>query len=176
MAVLEAGAPSQLNAASKGPGSVLVSVNRLDVTPVGSGLGTVTSIPAGIGCSPDCDELYAPGTSVQLSAAADPGSALIRWTEGGSTLGTAGTQNTLLDMDRSLVAVFELCDRHLGAEIVADERTFEACDILTAGTGFEVAATGDVTLRAGNKVALENGFSVSSGGELTVETDPSLLP
>ena len=87
MDVLDAGSPTQLIAAGKGPGSSVTAVNRLEVTSVGSGLGTVTSTPAGIGCGEDCDELYAPGTPVQLAAAADPGSALIRWTEGGATLG-----------------------------------------------------------------------------------------
>ncbi len=176
LGVLEAGSPSQLTAFSKGPGGSLISVHRLDVTPAGSGLGAVTSTPAGIGCAPDCDELYAPGTPVQLSAVADPGSALIRWTEGGATVGTAGTQDTLLDMDRNLVPVFELCERQLPAQTVSDAETFEACDVLTAGAGFEVGGTGDATLRAGTRVALTNGFSVALDGELAVEIDPSLLP
>ena len=176
MEVLEAGSPTQLTAASKGPGSSLAAVNRLDVAPAGSGLGTVVSTPAGIGCGPDCDELYAPGTPVQLTGTADPGSALIRWIEGGTPIGTADTQDTVLDMDRSLVAVFELCDRQLPPRVVTGPETFEACEVLRAGTGFEIAGTGDATLRAGGTIVLEDGFFVAAGGELTLEIDPTLLP
>jgi hypothetical protein len=176
MEVLEAGSPNQLTAASKGPGELLVSVNRLEVVAAGSGLGTVTSSPAGIGCSPDCDELYTPGTPVQLSAVADPGSALIRWTEGGVAVGTGESQDTLLDVDRSLVVVFELCDRQLDAQTIDDTRTFEACDVLRAGAGFVVGATGSATLRAGSGVMLADGFVLRPGGELEIELDPSLLP
>ena len=176
LGVLEAGAPTLLTAASKGPGGTLVPVNRLDVTSIGSGLGQVTSTPPGIGCGADCDELYAPNTPLQLAAAADPGSALIRWMEGGATLGIADTQDTLLDIDRGLVAVFELCDRQLAAQTVAGAETFEACDTLRAGAGFVVGATGVVTLRAGSRVMLGECFRVDTGGELVTEFDPSLLP
>jgi hypothetical protein len=176
LGVLESGSPTQLTAASKGPAGALVAVNRLDVTLPGSGVGVVSSSPAGIGCGADCDELYAPGTPVQLSAVADAGSALIRWTEGGATIGTADTLDTLLDVDRSLVAVFELCERQLAAQTVDTIETFEACDVLTAAAGFEIGATGAVTLRAGSAVVLDNGFSMAVGGELAVEIDPSLLP
>ena len=176
MGVLEAGSPAQLTAATRGPGTTLVPVNRLDVTVVGSGTGAVTSAPAGIGCGPDCDELYAPGTAVQLAAAADPGSALVRWREGGAALGTADTQDTLLDVDRALEAVFELCDRQLPAQTVDGAETFEACQVLTAGAGFEVGATGEVTLRAGERVVLGEGFAMQPGGELAIELDPALLP
>ncbi len=176
MAVLEAGSPMQLATAGKGPGSSFVSVHRLDVVAAGSGLGSVTSTPAGIGCGADCDELYAAGTPVELSAAGEPGSALIRWTEGGATLGTAGTQDTLLDQDRSLTAVFELCERQLEPQAVQDAQTFEACDILRAGAGFVVDATGVATLRGGSGVVLGEGFVLEAGGELALEIDPSLLP
>lgn len=65
-------------------------------------------------------------------------------------------------------------DRVLPAQTVPDTQTFEACRTLTAGSGFGVGATGDVALRAGEKVILEDGFSVESGGSLTIEIDPTL--
>ncbi|MFQ5350260.1 MAG: hypothetical protein ACE5EG_07455 [Thermoanaerobaculia bacterium] len=176
MDVLEVGSPNQLTAASKGPGGSLLAVSRLEVVPTGSGAGEVTSTPAGIGCRPDCDELYIPDTSVELAAAADPGSALIRWTEGGATLGTEETQDTVLDTNRSLVAVFELCDRLLPAQTVTGAETFEACDVLRAGAGFAVGATGIATLRAGSAIVLDDGFAMAFAGELATEIDPSLLP
>ena len=176
MAVLEAGSPSEHTAAGKGPGGTFVPVSRLEVLPAGSGAGVVTSMPAGIGCGPDCDELYAPDTPVELAALAEAGSALIRWTEAGAILGTADTQDTVLDMDRSLTAVFELCDRQLEPQKVDDEQTFEACDVLRAGGGFTIGATGVATLRAGSGFVLGDGFAMAPGGELTTEIDPSLLP
>lgn len=49
-----------------------------------------------------------------------------------------------------------------------------ACFTLTAGNGFQVAATGDLTLRAGTSVVFTDGFSVAASGVLTVGTDPTL--
>jgi hypothetical protein len=47
--------------------------------------------------------------------------------------------------------------------------TEESCGVIYAGDGYGVAATGDLTLRA-FRVVLQDGFSVASGGSLTVET------
>jgi hypothetical protein len=176
LGVLEAGAPSELEPVSKGPGASLIPASRLDVTTGGSGSGSVTSDPAGIICASDCDELFATGSLVQLTAAADPGSAHLRWTEGGATVAATSGYDALLDMDRILEAVFELCDRELGGQTVATTELFEACELLTAGDGFEVAGTGVVTLRAGSRVVLADGFSVAPGGELVIDIAPSLLP
>ena len=57
-----------------------------------------------------------------------------------------------------------------------DAQTFEACDILRAGAGFVVGATGAATLRGGSAVVLGEGFVLDAGGELALEIDPSLLP
>ncbi len=62
----------------------------------------------------------------------------------------------------------------LSAATVNDTQTFTACQSVSAGTGFVVGATGVVTLRAGEAVALESGFSVAAGGQLGVAVDPSL--
>lgn len=48
----------------------------------------------------------------------------------------------------------------------------EACSEISAGTGYGVGPLGDLTLRAGNLVALTDGFSAS--GDLTIEIDRSL--
>jgi len=49
-----------------------LSINKL-------GTGTVTSSPPGINCGSDCDENYASGTVVALTAAAAPGSTFAGW-------------------------------------------------------------------------------------------------
>ncbi|MEO8524427.1 MAG: hypothetical protein ABI460_06885 [Caldimonas sp.] len=44
-----------------------------------SGSGRISSTPAGIDCGSDCNELYALGTEIRLTAIADPGYAFIGW-------------------------------------------------------------------------------------------------
>ena len=60
------------------PSSVTVTIINNDftltVTKGGSGDGTVTSNPTGINCGSDCTEVFDSGTSVTLTATADPGS------------------------------------------------------------------------------------------------------
>ena len=51
----------------------------LTVTRSGTGSGTVTSNPAGIGCGSDCSQSYTAGTVVTLSAAAAAGSTFTGW-------------------------------------------------------------------------------------------------
>ncbi|HSF14760.1 MAG TPA: Ig-like domain-containing protein, partial [Vicinamibacteria bacterium] len=64
-------------------------------------------------------------------------------------------------------------DLVLSNETVSDPRLYVACNTITAGTGFSVVAPGSVILRAGQMVILQNGFSVGSGANLTIQLDPS---
>lgn len=50
----------------------------------------------------------------------------------------------------------------------------EACRVLSAGSNVQVTTTNGVTFRAGRRVILKDGFSVTSGGRLTVVIDPSI--
>src|SRR6266540_1270091 len=61
----------------------------LPVTRQGSGSGSVRSDPAGISCGAACSATYAPGTKVNLSAAASDNSTFTGW--GGACSGTADT-------------------------------------------------------------------------------------
>ncbi|HSL82590.1 MAG TPA: hypothetical protein VLF66_07415, partial [Thermoanaerobaculia bacterium] len=54
--------------------------------------------------------------------------------------------------------------------------THQSCGTVRAEGSYTVGSTGDVTLRAGHRVALGHAFSVASGGRLTLETDPALDP
>lgn len=65
-------------------------------------------------------------------------------------------------------------DLDLSAQTVGTTETFEACDTISAGDGFEVGPTGDVTFRAGNLVVLRDGFSVADGGRFVAAVDPTL--
>ena len=147
---------------------------------VGSGVGNVTSSPAGIDCGSDCDETYLVGTPVTLTATVDPGSVFDGWV-GGGCLGLGDCQITL-DSDTTVIA---LCDVEGGCghgdamtleQMVIDwAQTFEACTSIVAGNGFELESSGAVTLRAGSAVVLDDGVTVDSGASLTIEIDPLLL-
>ena len=69
------------------------------------------------------------------------------------------------------IAAVELCvadaDRDLVGVDVTGTEVYEACNQITAST-VTIFDGGDLTLRAGNTVALEDGFSTRTGGELTV--------
>jgi hypothetical protein len=65
----------------------------LVVTRSGNGNGTITSSPAGINCGTDCAEVYPPGTTVTLTAAAAADSNFIGW--GGACSGTGPCMVTI---------------------------------------------------------------------------------
>lgn len=50
--------------------------------------------------------------------------------------------------------------------------TREACDVLTAGPAVTVESGGDLTLRAGTRIVLRDGFRVENGGKLKLATGP----
>ena len=54
---------------------------------------------------------------------------------------------------------------------VSNEQTFEACDWISAGPGVQVTTTGSLSLAAGTRVILNNGFAVASGGSLVAAVD-----
>lgn len=58
---------------------VLRDLPALSVKVSGTGGGTVTSLPAGITCGADCQEGFAPGTGVTLTATPDPDSVFAGW-------------------------------------------------------------------------------------------------
>jgi serine protease AprX len=68
------------------------------------------------------------------------------------------------------------------SHLVLDDMTvtgpelFQACQTITAGPGFTVTSTGSATLRAGQRIVLRNGVEVETGGTLSAEIDPDLLP
>jgi hypothetical protein len=57
----------------------------------------------------------------------------------------------------------------LSNQTVTTVQVFEACQTITAGTNFVVAATGDATFHAVQRVKLDPGFKVLAGGKLKVQ-------
>ena len=78
----------------------------LTVSKSGNGQGTVTSSPAGINCGGDCNEPYAQGTSVTLTADPAPDSTFGGWT--GACGGSGLTCSVTMDANRSVTATFTL--------------------------------------------------------------------
>lgn len=56
----------------------------------------------------------------------------------------------------------------LRSQVVSESDTLEACVTVILGKGTEVTAKGDLTVRAGYRVILENGFQVDAGGQLAI--------
>jgi uncharacterized delta-60 repeat protein len=90
-------------------GGQLFTVNQqsgafpLTVSKSGPGRGVVTSLPAGIDCGATCSALFADGSLVTLSAAADPGSSFVGWS--GACSGSGACVATM-DAARSVTAAF----------------------------------------------------------------------
>lgn len=75
----------------------------LTVTLAGAGSGDVSSSPGGISCPADCDESFAEGTEVTLTAVPDPGSAFTGWS--GDCTGAADCEISMT-ADRDVTATF----------------------------------------------------------------------
>jgi hypothetical protein len=80
-------------------------LQRLEVTRLGSGIGTVTSFPPGTDCGDTCAQQYVEGTVVTLFAAPAPGSGLVRW--GGECSGSGARCSLTMNGPHAATATFE---------------------------------------------------------------------
>jgi len=82
-----------------------ISLSVLTLQKTGTGVGTVTSSPAGIDCGPTCVASFATGSTVTLTATAAPGSTFVGWTAGPCT----GTQPcpVVMSTGQTVVAQFD---------------------------------------------------------------------
>lgn len=76
----------------------------LGITTIGTGVGTITSNPAGISCGSFCNGEFVSGTSVTLTAAATIGSRFDGWS--GGICSGSGTCTVVMDSARSVTATF----------------------------------------------------------------------
>lgn len=81
-----------------------VPTATLTVTRAGSGGGTITSVPSGIGCPVTCVASYTPGARVTLTPQADVGSSFGGWSGGGCS--GAGACVVTLDTNTAVTATF----------------------------------------------------------------------
>ncbi len=78
--------------------------SRLTVVLLGSGIGTVTSNPAGIVCGGLCEALFADGATVTLFARPDEDSQFVGW--GGDCAGTSSPASVTIGPDKTCTATF----------------------------------------------------------------------
>ncbi len=124
----------------------------LNVAKTGTGIGTVTSNPAGINCGADCSEMYSSGISVTLKASADAGSTFTGW--GGACSGS-GDCTVTMDATKNVAASFFL-NRY-------------ALTVTRTGTG-----TGTVTSNpAGVNCGTDCSESYSFGTVVTLTANPA---
>ena len=79
--------------------------NGLTVAKSGNGAGTVKSNPVGIDCGSDCNESFAAGTSVELTATPDTGSLFGGWS--GGQCGQTVSCTVVVNGSTSVAAIFE---------------------------------------------------------------------
>ncbi len=87
----------------------LASTHSLTVTRLGTGIGRITSSPAGIDCGVTCSTTYDPGSSVILTATAASGSVFTGWS-GEGCMGT-GTCTITMTQARNVAAAFHNPDK-----------------------------------------------------------------
>lgn len=142
----------------------------LTVTKLGTGGGTVTSVPAGIACGATCQAQFPGGALISLKATPDIGSELGGF--GGDADCTDG--QVTLSADIICTATFDPCS--IASQNTVSNETFDglgnlrqACNTLSVGPS--VVVNGELTLRAGNSVTI-SGIQVNSGGTITIENAP----
>ena len=111
--------------------AAFVGDDGINVTRAGTGTGTVTDSLGGIDCGWDCDEGYAPGTPVTLTAYPDPGMIFTGWSGGGC----AGAEPCTLEVSgaHDVTAWFEQPGG--GLALLTVVRTGSASGVVTADLG-----------------------------------------
>lgn len=94
----------EVESACMGETSPSLGCHTLALTVSVSGLGTVTSLPAGVNCDSSCARPFGAGSSVVLTATPQSGSTFAGWSGGGCS--GIGTCTVALGSDQSITATF----------------------------------------------------------------------
>ena len=123
-----------------------LSVNLVkNITSLGTGNGSVTSVPAGISCGTDCSEVYSSGTSVNLTATAAAGSTFTGWS-GACT----GTGSCVLSMTANTSVTATFAPR--GFNLVVNKHG--QGKVVSAPSGIDCGLTCSATYLSGASVTL----------------------
>ena len=117
--------------------------SALTVTKTGTGLGTVTSSPAGILCGSDCSHSYNTGSSVTLTAVPSIGTddTFTGW--GGDTCGGTGPCTLTMSQARTVTAQFSIGNSGTAVLTVLEMRETGTGSI--TGTGISCGTGGTLT-------------------------------
>ena len=119
----------------------------LTVAKAGTGVGTVTSSPAGINCGPACSASFVTGTAVRLTATPAAGSTFTGWS--GACSGT-GACNLTMNANRAVTATFALITRTL----TVTKAGTGTGTVTSSPTGINCGATCQASFNNGTSVTL----------------------
>ncbi len=147
----------------------------LAVTLAGNGSGHVGSVPLGIDCGTDCDEIYDIGTQVILTATEAPGSMFTGWT--GACSHTSDRCYVTVDFAKSVTATFTQVstvtvtrDGTAYTYVVSDPAGI-SCTGASCSERFPTGST--VTL---NAIDVIDSVFDRWGGDCTGQGNPCVLP
>ena len=144
------------NVGVPGSTSYRLTVSKVQVTSstsTGAGSGSVTSSQTGISCGDDCNEDFAGGTSVTLTATPASGSVFVGW--GGACSGT-GTCTVTMSANKSVTATFSV-------------PTF-TLTVIKAGTGLGTATSSQ---QPGISCGSVCSFAFNAGTSVTLTPAPT---
>lgn len=109
----------------------------ITVNKIGTGSGTIASIPAGINCGSDCNETYVAGTDVTLTATPDTGTVFEGFS--GGCAGIALTCTMTADQDVTVTSLFNTltasaAGNQLGLNGLDDVAVFDQANTLPETT------------------------------------------
>lgn len=134
--------------------NVKVTNYQLDVVFAGAGTGIVSSTPASLNCTANCNANFASGTLVSLTAESNSGSTFEGWS-GGICSGT-GTCSVTMDAAKSVTANFSVSGG--GNTDVADPAVVKTVDNNTPAPGATIIYT---IVASNNGTASSTGFTVT---------------
>lgn len=154
-----------MDAAKSVTASFGLLTHTLGVSKSGTGSGTVTTAPTGINCGDDCDEDYAPGTEVTLTASADSNSTFAGW----SGSGCSGTGACVVTMSEStaITATFnaaaQIATHHVGGTIAG----------LAGTVVLQNNGTNDLSIASNGGFTFSNPIDVSAAYHVTILAQPA---
>jgi hypothetical protein len=99
--------------------------SEFNLSVISSGNGKVNSSPGGIVCPNDCDEKYAEGTTVVLTATSTGSSSFIGWSDDCSIFGANPVCTLTMDKERTASAQFTMpgvCGAGVGQDFCSEPR------------------------------------------------------
>ena len=142
---------------------------KLTITRSGTGVGKVTSNPAGINCGNDCSEIYQLGQSITLTATPAPGSGFAGWS--GACSGKAKTCTLGMTTARNVTANF------VPLTLKINDITLTEGNSGTKNFNFSVSLSGlggssvSVKYATANGTAKAGGDYIANNGTLTFNTN-----